>query len=96
MKVYVSPNEEKDYLEKGKADFPIGTVIVKEKLLNKDENVPYALGAMLKEKDLKTQKPIWKFLYIDHEGKISQGEEAQSCFNCHQGARNKDFVFGWN
>jgi hypothetical protein len=99
--VYVSPEARKAYDSK-KDPFPIGTVIVKEKLDdsvlkrppgsgaanldNSSDKKPPELGVMIKDKN------GWEFIFVRGDGKRFSGKETLDCAACHLSAKH-DFVF---
>ncbi len=72
--------------------FPIGSIVVKEKLLNGKLD---AVTAMIKKPDSydKSKPNIdWQFVFWSRNGDAQQGR-IESCRNCHQHQRDKDFLF---
>jgi hypothetical protein len=81
--------------EKGDRTFPIGSIIVKEKLRNANDTEPTALGMMIKRSpgfDPNTND--WEFAYWLQEGTLIEGNEALSnCVRCHREQQTTDMVF---
>lgn len=89
-----------------KPSFPVGTIIVREKIAakiyfdeikktDKDERKPELLAVMVKrEKGFNPQNKDWEFLVIDGAAtKIQQREKTGSCQTCHAQQKADDFVF---
>jgi len=75
--------------------FPVGSVIVKEKLVEKADAKPEALGIMIKrEKGFNPDGGDWEYVYWKKTGEIFRGpEQTKHCQTCHVAKRNTDSVF---
>lgn len=82
-------------IAKEKPVFPVGSVIVREKLLNKDDTAPEVVTVMVKrQKGFSPKTGNWEFFVLD--GKIEnvqQRETVGSCSKCHTEAKENDWVF---
>jgi len=74
--------------------FPVGTIIVREKLPALNAN-PERLVVMIKhEKEFNPKANGWEFLMLNGEAKeILKREKTGQCLKCHLSASNNDFVF---
>lgn len=86
--VYVNPTGSTAMMLIGERVFPVGTIIVKEKLLKIDDNIAEALGLMIKhEKGYNPKGGDWEYAYWQTSGKIQRSvETAQQCQSCHIGS----------
>jgi hypothetical protein len=75
--------------------FPVGSVIVREKLSSEASDKPEVLTVMVKrEKGFNPENNDWEFLVIDGSAtKIQQREKTGSCQACHLKQKDNDFVF---
>jgi len=75
--------------------FPVGSIIVREKLIFADAADPELVTVMVKrEKGFSPKTGDWEYLVIDGNlGKISKREKVGSCSQCHANAAQTDFVF---
>ncbi len=75
--------------------FPVGSVIVREKLANASATKPELLAAMIKrEAGFNPAGGDWEFLLFD--GALTRVRERQkkgSCLACHASQQSRDFVF---
>ena len=74
--------------------FPVGTVIVRERLWYASGN-PDRLVVMIKrEKSFNRKANGWEFLTVTGDGtKILKREKDGKCLKCHASAARDDFVF---
>jgi hypothetical protein len=87
ISVYANAAGESTMRQAGKRQFPVGTVIVKEKLAKKTDSTPAALGIMIKR-----SANEWDFAY-EEKGKVSTGENVARCRTCHAAQSDRDSVF---
>jgi hypothetical protein len=75
--------------------FPVGSMIVREKLLNAEDTKPELVTVMVKrEKGFSKKTGDWEYLIVEGDlGKIKQREKTGSCSKCHSSAEQTDFVF---
>lgn len=90
MHVYLNTLAE-EALEKKAGAYPVGAMIVKEKL---DQNgTVTGVGGMIKRAPgFDAVNADWEYFYADKGGKLAQGR-IDNCANCHSEARKTDFVF---
>jgi hypothetical protein len=73
--------------------FPVGSIIVKEKLLQADSPQPEALGMMIKrEEGFNPAGGDWEYVYWTADS-VTQGEALAHCQECHLGQTETDSVF---
>lgn len=74
--------------------FPVGTMIVRERLLPPSTN-PDRLVVMIKHEKTFNQKANgWEFLTVNGDAtKILKREKGGKCLQCHVSAAENDFVF---
>ena len=76
-------------------NFPVGSVIVKQKLLDEKNSAPDSLGIMIKRSAVAQAEGGWEFVFVDSGGKISRGpKELSNCYDCHSKTTGSDYVFG--
>jgi hypothetical protein len=77
--------------------FPVGSVIVKEKLTQPDSKSPELMTVMVKrEKDFNPACGDWEFMVFGGDGKkVTNRGKIESCGSCHQTrpALASDYVF---
>ncbi len=75
--------------------FAVGSIIVREKLLNADDAKPELVTVMVKrEKGFSKKTGDWEYLVVEGDlNKITKRETVSSCSKCHANAANTDFVF---
>jgi hypothetical protein len=70
--------------------YPVGSVIVKEKLLKRDDATPNELGIMIK------RESGWEYKFIGADGKLAEGNNVNSCATCHARAKHDSvFIAEW-
>ncbi|MEO6326633.1 MAG: cytochrome P460 family protein [Thermoanaerobaculia bacterium] len=80
-----------ELIAKGTPHFPVGSIIVKEKLLSSSERKPEAIAAMIKrEAGFNKATGDWDFMFI-RDGKVAV--ETSSCAKCHESRADQDYVF---
>ncbi len=82
-------------LKNKKKSFPVGSIIVREKLLKIDDVQPELVTVMVKrQKGFSEKTDDWEFLVIDGKiDKIEKRETIGSCAACHTNAKQTDWVF---
>jgi hypothetical protein len=80
---------------RGEKRFPIGSIIVREKLVKVDDEKPELLTAMIKRaRGFNPKANDWEFLVIDGTmTEIIERQKQGSCLNCHASQKKRDFVF---
>ena len=88
--IYANDSAAKSIAAKG-AEFPVGAVIVKEKLAE-GENPVAGVGGMVKRaKGYDPANGDWEFFYYTPGGEFTTGKLA-NCVDCHNGGK-RDHVF---
>ena len=82
-------------LRQTKPDFPVGSMIVKEKLLRKDAGAPELLTAMIKrEPGYNPASGDWEYVVLDGPGRSIEGRgKLANCQSCHALAKDTGYVF---
>ena len=75
--------------------FPVGSILVREKLMRSDSQKPQVLSVMIKrEKGFNPKGGDWSFLVMDGAAtKVKQRTKKGECLECHQRVSSSDFVF---
>jgi hypothetical protein len=78
--------------------YPIGSVIVKEKIPDvtegSDRRRNHLAGMIKRTSSSPPSVDDWEFFYADDERNLSAAKVLQSCKDCHANASETDFVFG--
>ena len=91
--VYVNETGSKAMYAK-KPSFPLGSVIVKEKLLRKDSDSPELLTVMIKhEPGYNPANGDWEYMVTDAAGKVQARGQLENCQACHTMVKNSDYVY---
>jgi hypothetical protein len=82
-------------LSKGPSKFPVGAIIVREKLSKEGGERPELLAVMIKRAaGFNPAGGDWEFLTVDGGlSKIRERQKKGSCLQCHSSQRDADFVF---
>lgn len=93
--VYVNPKGDKAMQKPKSPVFPVGTMVVKEKLREKTSTEPELRTVMIKrERGFDKKAGDWEYLVIDDQGEVTRGKkETGHCRSCHEGAKSNDYVF---
>jgi len=77
------------------ARFPVGSVIVRERLLNPSDATPQLLAVMIKRAPgFHPKGGDWEFLLVNGSAsEVIDRQKKGSCLDCHASQRGKDFVF---
>lgn len=92
--VYVNDAGRRAMLEEREPRFPVGSLVVKEKLPARDASEPELLTAMLKrEAGFDPEGGDWEYLVLDGRGtEVKARGRLESCRACHQAVAGTDFV----
>ncbi|MEY4485113.1 MAG: hypothetical protein RL693_2565 [Verrucomicrobiota bacterium] len=93
IRIYMNDSAQNTFLTTSK-NYPVGSVIIKEKIWGHTKTGEPDLGGMIKRKH--SEKPSvddWEFFYKE-AGKKPSSARMESCKDCHANAASKDFVFG--
>lgn len=93
--VYVNEIARHALVNEKKPQFPVGSVIVREKLAQANAAAPELLVVMVKRaRSFNRKANDWEFLTIDGSvSNITHREKTGSCRDCHQQQKGSDFVF---
>lgn len=77
------------------ATFPVGSIIVRERLAKKDDIKPQRLVVMIKrESGFNPKRGDWEYLVVDGAlTKIRERQKHGACADCHAAQKARDFVF---
>ena len=94
INVYINAIGKSEMLTKKKPKFPVGTVIVKEKLDSPNSQTPELLTVMVKrKKGFNPKIGDWEFMTLDGEAKtITSRGKLESCQACHLEYKRNDYV----
>lgn len=75
--------------------FPVGSIIVREKLAKADDAQPQLVTVMIKRAPGFNRKANnWEFLAIDGAlNKVLERQKKGSCLDCHASQAQRDFVY---
>src|SRR6185295_15035448 len=75
--------------------FPLGAIIVREKLAKADDTQPQLLAVMIKRgRGFNPKANDWEFLLLDGTmNKILARQKEGSCLECHASQEQRDFVY---
>lgn len=92
--VYVNDAGRTEMMERKFPVFPVGTVIVKEKLSTKESTSPELLTVMRKrEPGYDPTKGDWEYMVFDGPGQTLQANgKLEKCQACHLGEKATDYV----
>ena len=95
LTVYVNELGRKAMLSKKEPNFPVGSVIVKEKLAAPDSQVPELLTVMIKQKaGFNAAAGDWEYMVVDGTGtKLAGRGNLANCESCHVARQKTDYVF---
>lgn len=93
--VFVNDIGRKAMLERKKPKFPVGSVIVKEKLPDEQSRTPELLTVMIKQKKgFNPASGDWEYLVADGAGATVEARgKLQNCQTCHLANKETDYVF---
>ena len=93
--VYANDLARSSYSSSPTQTFPVGSILIREKLASPNAEKPQLLTVMIKrEKGFNPEGGDWSFLTVDGAGtKVKQRKKKGDCLECHQSASDRDFVF---
>jgi hypothetical protein len=94
INVYVNEIGKDEMMTKKSPKFPVGTVIVKEKLPTAESKVPELLTVMIKrEKDYNPKVGDWEFLTFNGAGTETTARgKLENCQTCHLVEKSTDYI----
>ncbi len=93
--VYANDLAREALAKDGLAKFPVGSVIVRERLSRAEATQPDLVAAMIKRAPgFNPRGGDWEFVTADGTlTKIRERQKTGSCLNCHSSQSKRDFVF---
>jgi hypothetical protein len=93
--VYVNAVGQKAMMKSAKPLFPVGSIIVKEKLPAKNSKSPELLTVMIKrQREYDSAKGDWEYLVLNGTGTKIQGRgKIETCQSCHTFRKDTDYIF---
>jgi hypothetical protein len=93
--VYANDLALKALASEGRAKFPVGSIIVREKLATADAAQAELVAVMIKRAPgFNLTGGDWEFLTIDGAlTKVRERQKKGSCLECHSAQAERDFVF---
>jgi hypothetical protein len=94
INVYVNSVGKDEMLTKKNPKFPVGTVVVKEKLENPDSPSPELLTVMIKrKKGFNPEVGDWEFMTLNGDAsEVTSRGKLANCQACHLNYERNDFV----
>ena len=94
ISVFVNPVGREQMMTKQTPEFPVGSMIVKEKLATADSTTPELLTAMIKRAPgYNPEGGDWEYLVLDGTAsKIVERGKLTQCSECHRPYEHSDFV----
>ena len=94
--VYMNDLARQATFSKNRRIYPVGSIIVREKLLTESATSPDVLTVMAKRAEgFNPAANDWEFLVVDPDAmKIKQREKTGACQQCHSSQKDRDFVLG--
>ena len=94
ISVFVNPVGREQMMTKQTPEFPVGSMIVKEKLATADSTAPELLTAMIKRAPgYNPEGGDWEYLVLDGTAaKIVERGKLTRCSECHRPYEHSDFV----
>lgn len=93
--VYANDLASKAYGSAQPQVFPVGSIIVREKLSQPNATQPDLLAVMIKrERGFNPAAGDWLFLTVNGAASnVKERKKKGACLDCHASARDRDFVF---
>lgn len=94
INVYINSPGKDEMLTKKSPKFPVGTVIVKEKLSSPDSTAPELLTVIIKrEKGFNAEVGDWEFLTLNGDAtEVTAKGKLESCQTCHINYDKNDYI----
>jgi Cytochrome P460 len=94
INVYVNSIGKTEMLTKKNPEFPVGTIIVKEKLDTPDSKIPALLTVMIKrKKGFNPEVGDWEFMTLNGDAtQVTSKGKIQSCQSCHINYEENNFI----
>lgn len=93
--MYVNATGHPTYVSEDVTSFPEGSIIVREKLTNRNGWIPELLAVMMKRgKGFNRAGGDWEYLVFDGAGtEVRERGNLAGCNSCHARQKESDFVF---
>lgn len=93
--VYANELARHALMDEKKPRFPVGSIVIREKLSQAEDARPLVLVAMVKHgQGFNPKANDWEFLVIDgNASTIQRREKTGDCLACHKEQKKTDFVF---
>jgi hypothetical protein len=92
--VFVNGKAQQPMFEEGSPRFPVGAVVVKEKVKDEEGKRPEFLTIMVKrQKGFDPSAGDWEYLVADTLGRSIKQSSSDHCRSCHAQAKSTDYVF---
>jgi hypothetical protein len=93
--VYVNDLGRGAMLNEKSPKFPVGSIIVKEKLAARESRTPELLTVMIKRQEgFNAASGDWEYMVLDGTGTKVEGRgQLQNCQACHLARQNSDYIF---
>lgn len=94
INVFVNAVGKEAMLMQKRPKFPVGTVIVKEKLSSPDSLIPELLTVMIKRaKGFNPKVGDWEFMTLNGDAtEVTSKGKLENCQTCHIGYKQNDFI----
>lgn len=93
--VYANELAREALSNEGRTKFPVGSIIVREKLAGRDAARPELIAVMIKRSPgFNPAGGDWEFITADGTlTKVRERQKKGSCLDCHSSQADRDFVF---
>jgi len=93
--VYVNTVGKNAMMQQAVPNFPVGSVIVKEKLPDKTSQSPELLTVMIKrEQGFNAHGGDWEYMVVDGKGEsVTDRGKLETCQGCHLATPQTDYIF---
>jgi hypothetical protein len=93
--VYVNALGRRTMLSREARHFPVGSILVKEKLRKATDTTPELMTVMVKRPaGFDPAHGDWEYSVRDADGRPTDAGRVQHCQSCHEGRKLSDYVFG--
>jgi hypothetical protein len=94
VNVFVNAIGEREMLTKKSPKFPVGTVVVKEKLASPDSEMPELLTVMIKRgRGFNPEVGDWEFMVVSGDAsEVTAKGKLENCQTCHLDYKQNDYL----
>ncbi len=95
FRVYVNDTGKKAMLSHLPSKFPVGSVIIKEKLSSSTSETPELLTVMIKRQPGYRKKwGDWEYMVVNGQAtKVEASRSFEHCYGCHVTKKSNDYIF---